>query len=148
MTQSEYTEVCDYTFDQYTTFSFSLYWSSSEYKHYYYNCADEDPAGWWRKDSNGDLITTENQRRYIKFFDKDPGNDDLMHIFYFWLSTDSNHDTDTQLLIDGVNCELDQTGSHGSIYWEVSRPDHEWGDYINRISFNFKFLPCRIEPGT
>ncbi len=142
---SEIVHLEDYTNYDYTD---GEYWEEDEYSHSYGNSKDDSSSGWWRKDSLGNVISTNNQRRCIKLYDKDPPNgpsgDDLMHIFYFYFDPYSNHQNKEEVI--GALGELAEDGNDGSIYWQVSRPDNEWGDYWFSVDFvSIQLNPQRYE---
>lgn len=126
-------DMYDYTFYNYTQ---GEYWEAIEYSHLYGNGLDGSTSGWWRKDSLGNLISTNNQRRCIKLYDSDyPFASDLMHIFYFYFDPNSNHQNKQETI--GTSGQLAEDGNDGAIYWQVSRPDHEWEDYWYSVEFVF-----------
>ena len=134
--------------DQETIYDCADEWDNeTDYKHYYGNSADNSPAGWWRKFDNGTEIAIVNQRRSIYLWEDDPCDDDLMHIFYFWLDPDSNHPSSSEMITHGIEGKyLDQSGNDGSIYWDFE-PGQEWEDHLKKIYFtSLQLNPCRFEP--
>ena len=58
-----------------------------------------------------------------------------MHIFYFYFDPNSNHQNKQETI--GTSGQLAEDGNDGAIYWQVSRPDHEWEDYWYSVEFVF-----------